>query len=202
MRKRKREQKRNHLLFVIPILLAITFSTFFFTGAEPYHDFNWEGIRPEMKDSIIKFSRSDAYDLTSYRVGEAARTPAQWYCQNYIRKNLTLNEALILKKFPENKVKALAFELSVKRNQDLLYSTMFEALNDTNTFVHYQTGCLGEVYLLAEYLNIEAFYLGLDSNYRAPYLDKLDNQLGKKDYSFLDSLYNYRVSKKWDYIKN
>jgi|GEM_PF-1851886 len=200
MRTRKRKQRKSYFLFGIPILLALTFSTFLFTEVEPYYNYDWSGIRNEVKDTLIGFCM-DHEDITAHAVGEAARTPRQWYRYKFLRNNLTSKEAEKLKSFPKDKVKALAYEVSIRKNPDKLYSLMSEALNDTTTFINYQIGCEGITYLLAEYLNYEVCFLGLDSTQRAPVVEDPQKLIGKEKYHYLDSLYDYRVSKKWDYIK-
>ncbi len=194
MRKKRRPSKKSYLPPLFIVVLVVIFSSFSFVW-EPYHYYDWSGIRPEVKDSIIKFSQ-DSYYMSCGSIGYLNDPPEQEKRYQYLKKNLTFNEALKLKDFPESKVKAIAFDISVRKDATLTYPTMLEALNDTTTHLFYISGCIADSYSLAEYLNIYAFGLGLDSipSHQEPIV-----YLTKYQYKKLDSLYKLRTANKWDY---
>jgi len=200
MKTKNRKHKKGFVLPMMIILFAVIFSTFFITKNKSYENYDWTGIRSEIKDTLINFC-NDHYDITSHGVGEMGKTPSQWHRYTFLRKNISYKEALLLKNFPKSKVKAIAYEICIRKKPQATYSIMLEALNDTVTHLEYQSGCIGRTYLLAEYLNIQVSHLGLDSSSRNPIIDNPEKLIGMEEYNHLDSLYNYRVSKKWDYIK-
>lgn len=194
----RRRQNTTLLIPLATLTLVLALSILWFPKNDPASKFDWTGIRKEVKDTILNLY-NDYYDLTSHGVGEALRTPNQWYRQNWIKKNLTFEEAQLLKKFPSSKVKALAYAQSIKRKPKLVVQLMEEALQDTVTFVEYHSGCTSEYYLLCEYLNRIAFSLPLGEYPDLPTNIKVLN-INNEEFIFLDSLYNYRISNKQHYF--
>jgi hypothetical protein len=75
---------------------------------------------------------------------------------------------------------------------------MNEALSDTTSFVSFQSGCIGEYYMLSEYLNNSSVSLGLkNSPINRGFKDKY---LSNEQFNYLDSIYNYRISNKSNYF--
>lgn len=194
----RRKQPPNLLIPLAALTLILALSILWFPKNDPASKFDWTGIRTEVKDTILNLY-NDNYDLTSHGVGEAGRTPNQWYRQNWIKKNLTFEEAQLLKKFPSSKVKALAYAQSIKKKPKLVTQLMKEALQDTVTFIEYHSGCTSRYYLLCEYLNRIAFSLPLGDFPDLPPNIKVLN-INNEEYIYLDSLYNYRISNKSNYF--
>ena len=132
-------------IFIVVILYFLSFSY------SQKWNFNWKGIRPEIKDSIKSL---DEYgEITSYAVGYSGRTPNQWHRQNWILKNVNREEFLKLIEYPSGTVKAIAYEGLLRDEKfDQKFDLINKSLNDTLTFVHYTSGCIGTGFMLSDYV--------------------------------------------------
>ncbi len=136
----------------IPLFsLGIVFLLLSFTFSHNYvNNFNWNGIRTNVKDSIIAFEKYGS--ITSKYVGYAGKTPQQWYRQKWLNENLNENELIKLTEYPNGTVKGIAY-WNLFKNKKVDKKELFEkALNDTLAFVHYQSGCLGTGFMLGEFV--------------------------------------------------
>ncbi|RXP52473.1 hypothetical protein EC396_11225 [Lutibacter sp. HS1-25] len=112
--------------------------------------YDWKGIRPQIKDSIIELDKYG--ELTSKSVGVAGITPQQWHRQNWIIENSKESELLKLTDFPSGTVKGIAYEGLLKKDYLKQYDLFKKVLNDTLTFVHYQSGCFSNGFMLSDYI--------------------------------------------------
>tara|TARA_R100000789_G_C3006361_1_gene150172 strand:+ start:432 stop:1028 length:597 start_codon:yes stop_codon:yes gene_type:complete len=144
----RRKTKGNYIpLFSVGIILLLFIYSF---SHNQINDFNWNGIRKEVKDSIIAFEKYGG--LTSEFVGYAGKTTEQWYRQNWLNENLKEGELSKLTEYPNGSVKGLAY-WNLFKNEKVKKRKLFEkALNDTLAFVHYQSGCIGTGFMLGEFV--------------------------------------------------
>ncbi|MFD1062065.1 hypothetical protein ACFQ1Q_02305 [Winogradskyella litorisediminis] len=151
MKFRKTNRRKTKMNYIPLFSLGIIFLLLSFTFSHSYvNNFNWNGIRSEIKDSIIEFEKYGS--ITSKYVGYAGKTPQQWYRQNWLNENLNEKELSKLTEYPNGSVKGLAYWNLIK-NKKVEKKELFEkALNDTLAFVHYQSGCIGTGFMLGEFV--------------------------------------------------
>jgi hypothetical protein len=151
MKVKKINRRKTKINYVPLFSLGIVFLLLLFTFSHSYvNNFNWNGIRANVKDSIIAFEKHGS--ITSKYVGYAGKTPPQWYRQNWLNENLTEKELSKLTEYPNGSVKGIAY-WNLLKNEKVSKKELFEkALNDTLAFVHYQNGCLGTGFMLGEFV--------------------------------------------------
>ena len=180
---------KNHLTVYLPIftILIIVILYYFSQTYSDKWNYNWSGIRLEIKDTILEFDKYGV--ITSNATGYSGETPQQWHRQNWILKNATTSELEKLIDFPSGIVKGIAYVgvlHRTKNKRDLLN----KSLNDTLSFVFYQSGCVSRDFLLSEYLNIilnienyqPCCSIKLTESERNEFLGKLKNLKSKKEY--------------------
>ncbi|MBR9919164.1 hypothetical protein GYB29_16190 [bacterium] len=166
---------------------------------------DWSNIRPAMKDSIENFGRSNAISGTA--VGPAGRTPRSWYTRQWIIKNVTQEELEQLKTNPNGAVKATVYETLILRSSgpEEQYNLIKEALADSTYFFSLNSGgCVGETYMVGEYIVEHVAYLPQKS--MSPPPPSLPSDLRITD-SFTQAqiddllqLYQERKRNKWEYF--
>lgn len=151
MKFRKINRRKTKMNYIPLFSLGIVFLLLSFTFSHNYvNNFNWNGIRTNVKDSIIAFEKYGS--ITSKYVGYAGKTPQQWYRQKWLNENLNENELIKLTEYPNGTVKGIAY-WNLFKNKKVDKKELFEkALNDTLAFVHYQSGCLGTGFMLSEFV--------------------------------------------------
>ena len=131
---KRKKQATQKLSFYHPILTFMIVGTLFaFSNYySPKWHFNWEGIRKEVKDSIIAFDKHGWIDYTDQ--DQIAR-------HRWILKNVKLSEFNKLLNYPSGEVKAMSYVALMKQKEVEKYSLFKKSLNDTLTFVTVSAGC-------------------------------------------------------------
>lgn len=109
----------------------------------------WEGIRPEIRDSIIKIEDKT---ISSGIVGITGSIDPAFYTRRWIYKNGTVDEFKKLKHHPVINAKVMAYESLFYKEKNERYNLLIEASKDTTFFFYFQSGCISTPYLLSEYL--------------------------------------------------
>ena len=206
---RQKDTRRNQNLipvihFVKPTLWTIGLVSSLSLIADFYHPrwiFDWEGIRPDIRDSVLFLDKYNR--ITSGGVGIAAKTPKQWYTRLWILRNANVGELESLKKYPGEAVKATAYEGLLRKDSCDNFSLLLEALQDTSSFVHYQSGCLGEAFMLGEYLLGKVMSVVISDNAPPPpppiASPAVHYNLTEQQLDTLIQIGKDRLSKKWEY---
>ncbi len=148
----KRKSKSKKVTPYLPILtfLVVVGMYYFSIIYSPKWNFKWEGIRKEIKDSIIALD--DYGEITSYAVGYSGHTPQQYHRQNWLLKNTTVSEFKKLIEYPSGVVKGIAYEGLLRNLEVKKYPLFKKSLNDTLTFVFYASGCSSDGFMLSDYV--------------------------------------------------
>lgn len=184
----------------LPVLTILIVGVLYFLSYSysPKWNFNWKGIRPEIKDSIKSL---DEYgEITSNAVGYSGRTPNQWHRQHWILKNANKEEFLKLIEYPSGTVKAIAYEGLLRDEKfDHKFDLITKSLNDTLTFVHYSFSCGGTAFMLSDYV---INFIGNINNELPPtnIKDYPKLNLSKKQLASINNTFRMR-KEKLDYYK-
>lgn len=154
--------------------------------------FQWENIRPEIKDSVLV---AQYYGLSSGCVGIGCTEPQQYKRRFWIMNNATTDELLKLTQFPNDNVQAIAYEgliktIGFKDKTELILT----AIKDTTAIIHYRSGCLGYNYSLSEYLYQEVLGLNEPLLFPPHYLQKRYG-LAKEEEQRIKMAYENRLQK-------
>lgn len=198
--RRNRNPKFLNRAIVLPIgTLTIAGLMFFLSSAyEPSWTFNWQEIRPEIRDTVKLVERYGS--VTSGIVGYAGKTPQQWYRRKWLMKNATEDELTKLIDYPSGTVKATAYEGLIRKENSDKYKLINQALNDTTTFFNYQSGCVGLPMMIGEYL-VENI---IPISERVPPLPPekvIEYNLSGSEIANIRKLYNERIDKKEEYLR-
>jgi len=198
--RRNKNPKILNRTIVLPIgTLAIIRLVFFFSSAyEPNWTFNWEEIRPEIRDTVKLIE--DYGSVTSGVVGIDAKTPKQWYRRRWLMKNASTEELKKLKSYPNGAVKTTAYEGLIRMSNSDKYELMIQALNDTTTFFNYQSGCVGFPKMIGEYLAENVIPIS-DRVPPLPPERMVKYNLTEEKILNLRKLYNERIEKKEEYLR-
>ena len=141
-----------HSSYIFPIVTLVMVLSLLYFSEINYNklNFSWKNIRSEIKDSVISLDKYGT--LTNGVIGIAGLTPQQWHRQNWIIDNSTESELLSLTDYPSGTVKGLAYKGLIIKNHANQYELLKKSLNDTLTFVHYTSGCIGSGFMLSEYI--------------------------------------------------
>ena len=158
VRRDNQQQNRYALIFPILTIVMIGIITAFVTHYQPNWNYNWVGIRKEIKDSI---EVSALCGITSGFGGMGISTKGEVDRRQWIMGNATQSELLQLTEYPNGTVKAIAYEglLRKKEFANKMELTL-RAIQDTLYLVDYQSGCfiwnreIGE-YLVQDVLMID-----------------------------------------------
>ena len=183
----KKRKRSNGNINFLPI------GTFFIIGALYFlsvsysekWNFNWTGIRTEIRDSIKALDHDGR--LTSEFVGYNMATPNQWHRQNWLRRHINTNELIQLTDYPSGTVKGFVYEELMRNSKIEKYNLCKKVLNDTLTFVHYSSGCIGTGFMLSEFTIRYAPDFG---GY------EIREALTKAEFREIDSLLELRLQKK------
>jgi hypothetical protein len=188
---KKKKRHKNKLNFLPIITLGIIgFIYFLSVSYSEKWNFEWKGIRKEIKDSIQALDKFG--NLTSEFAGYNMNTPKQWHRQNWLRKNINTFELLKLTEYPSGTVKGFAYEELLTKPNIEKYELYKKTLNDTLTFVHYTSGCIGNRFMLSEYA------IKVVPNFRNY---ELKNQLTNEQVIEIENLLEKRMSKEKFYKK-
>ena len=198
--RRNRNPKTLNRAIVLPIgTLAIVGLIFFLSSAyEPSWTFNWQNIRPEIRDTVRLIEKYGS--VTSGVVGYAGKTPQQWHRRRWLMKSATEDELTKLIDYPSGAVKATAYEGLMRRENPDKFKLMNQALNDTTTFFNYQSGCVGLPMMLGEYL-VENVIPISDRVPPPPPEKTIEYNLSDKEIATLKKLYNERIKNKEKYLR-
>ena len=124
---------------------------------KPSYSFNWDGIRTNIKDSILI---SEYTGITSGHGGMGVSTQNEVDRRKWVMKNATTSELLKLVNYPNGNIKAIAYE-GLLRKKDFLQKTklILRAIQDTAYFVNYQSGCIVDDKKIGEYLVNDVLFI-------------------------------------------
>ena len=192
--------KKNRWNIYLPIMTFIVIGIFFYfsNAYRPSWTFNWNGIRPEIKDTVKLIEEYGG--VTGFVVGYHCETPQQFYRRIWFMHNANEFELLKLTDYPHGAVKSTAYEGLLRKKSGNSFQIMTKSLNDTTTFVDYTNGCLGKTQMICEYLMEEVLYL--DDSPPQPEVFYAQFNLTKDEIRNIKAIYKQRISKKNEYINN
>ncbi|MCB0516669.1 MAG: hypothetical protein R2798_11965 [Chitinophagales bacterium] len=195
-----RNSKILNQAIVLPfVTLAVVGFIFFLSSAyEPSWLYNWQDIRPEIKDTVKLIEKYGC--ITGETVGNNGKTPQQWHRRKWLMKNATESELTKLIDYPNGTVKATAYEGLIRKNNSDNYKLISEALNDTTTFLHYEAGCVGFPMLIGEYL-VKYMISVSDRLPPLPPEKIIEYNLSETEIITLGNLYDERMNKKELYLR-
>ena len=198
--RRNRNPQILNRAIVLPIgTLAIVGVIFFLSSAhEPNWTFNWQEIRPEIRDTVKLIERDGR--VMSGIVGVSGKTPQQFHRRKWLMKNATKDELTKLIDYPSETVKATAYEGLIRKENSDKYKLINQALNDTSTFFNYQSGCVGFPMMIGEYL-VENVIPISDRVPPLPPEKVIEYNLSEMEIRNLRKLYNERINKKEEYLR-
>ena len=135
------------------LLIVVTFFFFFISDAvseqkKPENQFNWSGIRPQIKDTVIALS--DYGCITNYRVGLFGDISYQWYRANWFKENASAEELKQLLYYNDGVIRGYAFDGLVLKKDTMIFEYMKDSFNDS-IIVYTLYGCVGTGVQLWEY---------------------------------------------------
>ncbi|MCF8277810.1 MAG: hypothetical protein K9J17_13835 [Flavobacteriales bacterium] len=201
MRRHSVRKSKTLIFGLLPVLTVVLVSTvtFYATTYYPSWDFNWNGIRPEVIDTVNKL---DFYGyISSGSEGLSGTTPVHYETRYRLMSMASDQELYKLLDYPQGAIKATAYEALLHRKKYDHYELILKALDDTTFFVDYRSGCVGDMLLLAEYISWNTVYcLTKDC---PPYTDEIKEKLPMTEdqLSRLRKLYAERISKKDYYFR-
>lgn len=150
MKKKKRYKYKLIHFFPVITLLFVSSMFSFSSYYTPKWLFTWEGIRKEVKDSVQKFDKYgeicfDSTNQFGYRL-------QNYFTHQWILKNATPNELFDLLDYPDGTVKAIAYEGLMYNPKVKKYPLFKRSLNDTLSFVFFNSGCEDTGVMLSDYV--------------------------------------------------
>ena len=192
--KRKYRQKRRPIKIIGKPFLSVFFLFFlllhfsFSSSYDKSWNFNWSGIRPQVKDSVLKIKR---YGSLVTVPGEDESLFSQIKTQSWLFKNTETSELLSLLDFPDSNVKALTYSILLKKKKVDKYLLIKRSLKDTLSFVELSGGCLRFDMHLAEYVLKHELNFGLKKPINSY---KIEDDLTFEQIIEIDSLFkNFKV---------
>lgn len=149
-RRNRNKRSRFSILFPILTIIGIGIITVIVTNYELNWNFNWSGIRKEIKDSL---QVAELNGISSGVGGMGVSTKSEVDRRRWIMKNATESELLKLTEYPNGTIKAIAYE-GLLRKKEFVEKTelTLRAIKDTIYLVDYQSGCIGWSREIGEYL--------------------------------------------------
>lgn len=139
-------------IFLVVVLLLIIIPGFYKDNnalTDRAH-FDWKGVRPEIRDSILKL---DQYGSLMRDENENdPEVSQQCHRQQWILENASESELHILTGFPSGTVKGLAYEGLLSDTNGAQYELLVEVLNDTLSFIRCEAVCNGKMIMLSDYV--------------------------------------------------
>jgi len=126
-----------------------------------YYDFAMENIRQEVQDTT--YAIQEYGEIDSEWVGDGASTTEQWYRRKWLIKNATNEELLRLTEYPNDVVKAIAYEGLLRNDTINQFEIAKKGMLDSSVLILYVDGCMGDYYIMAEYIMdivFEFYYYG------------------------------------------
>jgi len=189
MKRRKSTILNLNLFLPIITFLVVGFLFAFSNYYTPKWNFNWEGIRKEVKDSILKF---DKYGMLSFNDLEQIER------QRWILNNLSSSEYNKLLSYPSGEVKVMCYVGLMRDPMSDKYSLFKGSLNDTLTFVNINLGCFINEFMISDYVINQI--TNLSGNYPPVFNKELEYNLTQKEKKEILSLFKARKVKE-DYYK-
>ena len=153
--------KRFAISFPLLSIICVGILTILSSFYEKNWTYNWNGINPNLKDSI---KVAEIRGITSGVGGMGRSTLAEVQRRQWIMSTATKSELQKLTKYPNGTVKAIAYEgLIRKENVHDKADLIIEAINEKDYLISYQMGCAGTRMELGEYLM--TFVLEFDRKY-------------------------------------
>jgi len=133
--------RRNRLSNFFPLLTIVGVGILVFVASsyEPNWIYNWNGIRKEIKDSILLVEK---HGITSGIVGNGISSQNEVERRNKIMNTASQAELMKLLQYPNGSVRATAYEGLLKKD-DFRGKTdlIIQAINDTTFLINYHSGC-------------------------------------------------------------
>lgn len=196
----KKQSLDSYTLIFFPIVTIVLVGLLasFSSAYRLSWSFDWQGIRPEVRDTVLQIE--DSGFVSSGVVGIAGKRPQQWYRRNWLKRNAKEKELIKLLDYPDGAVKATVYEsLLMRRTAKEGVELLSKALNDTTTFFYFQSGCIGDVVMLGEYLVENC--VRISEEQPSPINTFLDlDDFSNEERDHLYQLYQKRKARKRDYI--
>ena len=189
----KRKYKRNRASvkiagskFLSIFLLIFILMTYGFSNSyDKSWNFDWSGIRPQVKDSILKVKK---YGRLITSNGEGNAYMSQIKTQRWLFKNIKTSELIYLTDFPDPNIKALSYNVLLRKKNNNKFSLLKKALKDTLSFVNLAGGCLIYDMHLGEYLLKHQLNFGLK---RPRGMRQIEDELTFDQIKEIQKLYDY-----------
>lgn len=195
-RKYQRRIKLNKFNFgrIIPLfLLFLIFFTFGFSNSNfKTWNFNWNGIRSEIKDSILKFKWRQKIVTLPNEMSDSREINTQ----NWIRINTSTDELTKLIKYPDSYVRAISYDALLRRPSINKYIHIKNVLNDTLSYIVVYGGCFRNDISIAEYILKQQLGFG---TIRPRKSFKIEDQLTIEQVKEIDSLFKSFKKKEGSY---
>ncbi|WP_075342780.1 hypothetical protein [Tenacibaculum agarivorans] len=189
MKKRKNYNPKVSVFFPILTFTCVGVLFIFSNYYTPKWNFKWEGIRKEVKDSIVKF---DKYGMLSYTDVDQIKR------QRWVLNNLTSFEYNKLLYYPSGEVQAMCYAGLMKNSTLDKYHLFKKSLNDTLTFVTVNSGCFINEFMISDYVINQI--TNLSGNYPPIFNRKIEYNLTLEERNEILNLYKERKIKE-DYYK-
>ncbi len=149
--KKNKRIERDNLILIFPIIMIVGMISFLMISATPKtNNFDWSGIRKNIKDSISKY---EYCSITSGIGGNGIAIPDEIESRQWIMKNATTSELRKLLEYPHGNIRAISYEgLIQKSDYKNKVELILKSLDDNNYPVYYSNGCLGTQIKISEYL--------------------------------------------------
>jgi len=150
-------------------------------------------------DSIKRVE--DFGKITGGAIGISGITPPEFYTRLWIMQNATPSELRSLMEYPNGTIKATAIEGLIRGETSNKLDLFRMALEDTTTFVNFQSGCIAEPMTIGEYLGAEVLGIG---RFSPPNLQSAARRLEctEQELKLLVPILHEREEKKWSYYEN
>lgn len=145
------KKKRKSFASVFPMITILGMSIISLCSYyEPDWHFDWNGIRPEIKDTILVAKN---HSIDDRYTGYAGRISNQYLRQQWLMNHASAYELQKLTEYPNGAVKAIAYSglfqnASVKDKT----SIALKAIQDTVSKIYYTSGCTGDQMNLSQYI--------------------------------------------------
>ncbi|UZR93817.1 hypothetical protein [Chondrinema litorale] len=183
---------------VLNLFLCITLIVTFSKCTCEQTEFNWNGIRPEVRADVELFEGFERI-ATNY-ISRGGETPNEWYLKSAIMQNATEKELISLTDYPVSSIRAVALDALLKRPNTDHYKWIMKALNDTTGFFEFQVGCISDVQMVGEYIIQSNSIVKIDSLFLPPPpIQSKKIFFSKEQLESIKVLYKEMLARKWEY---
>ena len=135
-----------NILIIGSISGILTFSSFY----QPHWGFNWDHIRPEIKDSLEVIKRGM---LINWKPNDNwLNRKKYWQRQAWLASYGTTNELTRLLEYPDGKIKTIAYKGLIAKNAGSDFELINKALTDTSYYVSMGDGHRSSTFFIGTYL--------------------------------------------------